>query len=178
MGRAPPDALSPSDVSLMVMGSPSTPNLGGSGAPSDACVWGASPPVGSDGVGAGRDGALSTPAGGWELEEPTKQRVRVRRYDNRHRNIATPRNKLRTRFLGGGTRSELLCHGRLGLLKGPLQPEKRLAYEERWKNGKTKTATSKRLTPQGERLAFRHPDQWASSHPASGLQAPRGQALA
>jgi hypothetical protein len=60
----------------MVMGSPSTPNLGGSGAPSDACVWGASSQVGSDGVGAGRDGALSTPAGGWELEEPTKQRVK------------------------------------------------------------------------------------------------------
>ena len=60
----------------MVMGSPSTPNRGGSGAPSDACVWGASSRVGGNGVGAGRDGALSTPAGGWELEEPTKQRVK------------------------------------------------------------------------------------------------------
>ena len=33
------------------------------------------------------------------------------------------------------------------------------------------------LTPQGERLACWYLDRWASSHPASRPQAPRGQAL-
>ena len=34
------------------------------------------------------------------------------------------------------------------------------------------------LTPWGERLACRYPDRWASSHPASRSQTPRGKALA
>ena len=34
------------------------------------------------------------------------------------------------------------------------------------------------LTPQGEWLACRYPDRWASNHLASRLQAPHGQARA
>ena len=55
--------------------------------------------------------------------------------------------------------------------------EKRLACEKMQRNRKTNVTMTKRLTPRGEQLASQRPDQWASSHPASRLQAPRGQAL-
>jgi len=64
---------------------------------------------------------------------------------------------------------------RFSLRKERNKREKRSAFEER---RKTKATTSKKLTPQGEQLASRRPDRWASSHPASGLQTPRGRALA
>jgi len=45
---------------------------------------------------------------------------------------------------------------------------RRSAYEKVHRSRKTKATMSKKLTPQGEQLASRRPDRWASSHPASG----------
>jgi len=55
---------------------------------------------------------------------------------------------------------------------------KRPVYEETRRNRKNKSHNVEKLTPQGEQLACWRPDRWASSHPASRPQAPRGQALA
>jgi len=46
------------------------------------------------------------------------------------------------------------------------------------KNQENKNHSDEELTLQGERLACRYLDRWASSRPASRLQAPRWQVLA
>ena len=93
-------------------------------------------------------------------------------------------NKLLTCVLGARSHLEPFCHRRPGLLERPLQSEergtdiKKTVIRENVKNQENKSRNVKELTPQEERLACRYLDRWASSHPASGLQAPRGQALA
>ena len=94
MGRASFEGLSPPDPSLIVIGSPSTPDRGGSGAPS--CSWGrgASTRFGDGGVDSptnGRGGALSTPVDGRGSEEPVStQKQKVSRHDDRHKGNTTP----------------------------------------------------------------------------------------
>jgi hypothetical protein len=75
--RASFESLSPPDPSLIVMGSPSTPDRGGSGAPSYPWGRGASTRFGDGGVDSpinGRGGALSTPVDGRGSEEPVSTR--------------------------------------------------------------------------------------------------------
>jgi len=54
---------------------------------------------------------------------------------------------------------------------------KKTVIREKAKNRENKDHSVEELTPQGERLACRYLDQWASSHPSSKSQAPRRQAL-
>ena len=94
MGRASFESLLPLDPSLIVIGSPSTPDRGGSGAPS--CSWGrgASTRFGDGGVDSptnGRGGALSTPVDGRGLEEPVSvQNQKVSHHDDQHKGNTTP----------------------------------------------------------------------------------------
>ena len=85
---------SPLDPSLIVIGSPSTPERGGLGAPS--CSWerGASTRFGDGGADSptnGRGGALSTPADGLGSEEPVSaQKQKISRHDDQHKGNTTP----------------------------------------------------------------------------------------
>jgi len=94
VGRASFEGLSPPDPSLIVIGSPSIPAQGGTGAPS--CSWerGASTRFGDGGVDSptnGRGGALSTLVDGRGSEEPVStQKQKVDRHDDRHKGNTTP----------------------------------------------------------------------------------------
>ena len=91
--RASFESLSPSDPSLIVLGSPSILERGGLGAPS--CSWGrgASTCFGDGGVDSptnGRGEALSTPVGSRGTEEPVSARKqKVSRHDDQHKGNTT-----------------------------------------------------------------------------------------
>jgi len=52
------------------------------------------------------------------------------------------------------------------------------AIRENAKKREDENHSVEKHTPQGERIACRYLDRWASDHPASRLQAPHGQAQA
>jgi len=54
---------------------------------------------------------------------------------------------------------------------------KKTVIRKNAKNQENKNNGVEELTPQGERLAYRCLDWWASSHPAARPPTPRGQAL-
>ena len=86
MGRASFEGPSPPDPSLIMIGSSSTPEWGGSGAPCCTCGRGASIRFGEGGADSptnGRGRAPSTPVDGRGSEEPVStQRQKVSRHDN------------------------------------------------------------------------------------------------
>ena len=123
------------------------------------------------------------PVSGRGSEEPIECTTKVSHYEGRCKNNTNPVNKLLTCVLGGRSHLEPFRHWRLGLLKGPLQPEegrtgvKKTVIRQNTKNQENKNNSIEELTPQGEWLAYRCLDYRASSHPASRPPTPRGQAL-
>jgi len=68
-----------------------------------------------------------------------EQKTKASHYDDQRKNNTSPMNKLQTWLLGGSSYLEPLRHRRLGLLKCPLQPEKRGTDTKKtitWENAK------------------------------------------